>query len=237
LEEQRVTQRNDLSAALPLPHAGFWIRLIAGILDLILLVIPFAVFVSFSAAAMGISNPFFNHRAGTPLNETLVQWGPTFLSLCVCFFAAESWLYFALSESSHWCATLGVVCSRRRRQARGLLASESAFLRRPPISARPCPRRLLFRLRLPLRRPDTRQARHPRHAFRLSGPARKQPQFICSLKARCRSRPPVRTVPAYGKMATPVPRESCTPFCEAPILAKIRGPAPDRARGVVFRGG
>jgi uncharacterized RDD family membrane protein YckC len=107
LEEQRVTQRNDLSAAPPLPHAGFWIRLIAGILDLILLVIPFAVFVSFSAAAMGISNPFFNHRAGTPLNETLVQWGPTFLSLCVCFFAAESWLYFALSESSRWGATLG----------------------------------------------------------------------------------------------------------------------------------
>jgi uncharacterized RDD family membrane protein YckC len=25
----------------------------------------------------------------------------------LCFFAAESWLYFALSESSHWHATLG----------------------------------------------------------------------------------------------------------------------------------
>src|SRR6266481_8359190 len=38
-------------------------------------------------------------------------------------------------------------------------------------------------------------------------------------------------------MATPVPRESCTLFCEAPILAKIRGPAPNRARGVVRRSG
>ena len=107
MEEQRVTRPNDLSAPLPLPHAGFWIRLIAGIIDLILLVVPFAVFVSFLAAGMGVSNPFFNHRAGTPLNETLTQWGPTFLFLCVCFFAAESWLYFALSESSRWHATLG----------------------------------------------------------------------------------------------------------------------------------
>jgi uncharacterized RDD family membrane protein YckC len=107
LEEQGVTQRNDLSAVLSLSRAGFWIRFIAAIIDLILLVVPFAVFVSFFAAAMGISNPFFNHRAGTPLNETLAQWGPTFLFVCVCFFAVESWLYFALSESSHWHATLG----------------------------------------------------------------------------------------------------------------------------------
>ena len=107
MEEQRVTHRNDLSAALPLTHAGFWIRFIAAIIDLILLVVPFAVFVSFFAAGMGISNPFFNHRAGTPLNETLTQWGPTYLFICLCFFAAESWLYFALSESSRWHATLG----------------------------------------------------------------------------------------------------------------------------------
>jgi uncharacterized RDD family membrane protein YckC len=107
LEEQMATSRTSPPVLLPLLNAGFWIRLIAGIIDLILLVVPFAVFVSFLAAGMGISNPFFNHRAGTPLNETLVQWGPTFLFLCVCFFAVESWLYFALSESSSWHATLG----------------------------------------------------------------------------------------------------------------------------------
>jgi uncharacterized RDD family membrane protein YckC len=92
---------------LPLRHAGFWIRSIAAIIDLSILIVPFAVFVSFLAAGMGISNPVFNHRAGTPLNETLTQWGPTFLFICVCFFTAESWLYFALSESSAWRATLG----------------------------------------------------------------------------------------------------------------------------------
>jgi uncharacterized RDD family membrane protein YckC len=104
---QMGAPRDDPSIALSLPHAGFWIRSIAAIIDLILLVVPFAVFVSFFAAMTGISNPFFNHRAGSPLNETLTQSGPTFLFVCLCFFAAESWLYFALSESSHWHATLG----------------------------------------------------------------------------------------------------------------------------------
>jgi uncharacterized RDD family membrane protein YckC len=107
LEEQAATQREDLSVVPPLPHAGFWIRLIAAIIDLVLLVVPFAVFISFFAAGMGISNPFFNHRPGTPLNETLTQWGPTFLLICVAFFATESWFYFALSECSRWHATLG----------------------------------------------------------------------------------------------------------------------------------
>lgn len=88
-------------------HAGFWIRLIAAAFDLFLLIIPFAIFISFFAAATGISNPFFNHRPGTPLNDTLAQSGPTFLLICLAFFAVESWLYFGLSESSTWHATLG----------------------------------------------------------------------------------------------------------------------------------
>jgi uncharacterized RDD family membrane protein YckC len=107
LEEQRATSRGALSVGHPSLHAGFWIRIVAAMIDLVLLVVPFAVFVSLLAGGMGISNPFFNHRPGTPLNETLTQSGPTFLVICLAFFAAESWLYFALSESSHWHATLG----------------------------------------------------------------------------------------------------------------------------------
>ena len=87
--------------------AGFWIRFVAAALDLAILVVPFCVFVSFTAVAMGISNPFFNHRAGTPLNETLRELGPAFLAVCSCFFAFQSWLYFSLSESSASRATLG----------------------------------------------------------------------------------------------------------------------------------
>jgi uncharacterized RDD family membrane protein YckC len=107
LQQQMKAQSVQPSAATTFRHAGFWIRFIAAAFDLFLLIIPFAIFISFFAAATGISNPFFNHRPGTPLNDTLTQSGPTFLLLCLAFFAAESWLYFALSESSAWRATLG----------------------------------------------------------------------------------------------------------------------------------
>jgi uncharacterized RDD family membrane protein YckC len=106
LGDQASTPLRDPSPA-PLLRAGFWIRAVAAMIDLFLLIVPFAVFVSFFAAATGISNPFFNHRPGTPLNETLTQSAPMFLLVCLAFFAAESWLYFALSESSVWRATLG----------------------------------------------------------------------------------------------------------------------------------
>jgi uncharacterized RDD family membrane protein YckC len=107
LQGQTVSSRSDLSPGLQRPRAGFWIRTIAALIDLILLVVPFAIFVTFLAAIMGISNPFFFHRAGTPASESLSQSAPFFLTLCLCFFAAEGWLYFALSESSRWRATLG----------------------------------------------------------------------------------------------------------------------------------
>jgi uncharacterized RDD family membrane protein YckC len=107
LQAQTTALATEHPAAQALPRAGFWIRSVAAVIDLILLIVPFAVFVSFLAAAMGISNPFFNLRPGMPLNETLAQLAPVFLTLCVCFFAVESWLYFALSESSRWHATPG----------------------------------------------------------------------------------------------------------------------------------
>jgi uncharacterized RDD family membrane protein YckC len=107
LESQTTLSGTPLYVALVFRRAGFWIRLVAATFDLFLLIIPFAIFISFFAAATGISNPFFNHRPGTPLNDTLTQSGPCFLLICLAFFAAESWLYFALSESSAWRATLG----------------------------------------------------------------------------------------------------------------------------------
>jgi uncharacterized RDD family membrane protein YckC len=107
LEPKSSTPLSGTLASAPLPRAGFWVRFVAAIIDLVFLIVPFAIFVSFLAAIMGISNPFFFHRPGAPLNETLAQLAPLFLTLCVCFFAAEGWLYFALSESSRWHATLG----------------------------------------------------------------------------------------------------------------------------------
>lgn len=107
LESQAISSDKYSSTAFGFRHAGFWIRLIAAAFDLFLLIIPFSIFISFFAAATGISNPFFSHRPGTPLNHTLTQSGPDFLLSCLVFFAAESWLYFAFSESSAWRATLG----------------------------------------------------------------------------------------------------------------------------------
>jgi uncharacterized RDD family membrane protein YckC len=93
--------------AATLPRAGFWIRLAAGLIDLLLLIVPFCIFVSFLAALMGISNPFFFPRVGAPLNETLARSGPAFLFICVGFFALLNLFYFAKCESSAWHATLG----------------------------------------------------------------------------------------------------------------------------------
>jgi len=104
---QTAALRGNSTNAFPLTRAGFWIRAVASLIDLALLVVPFAIFVSLLAAVMGISNSFFFHRQGTPPNETLAHLAPLFLTLCVCFFAGESWLYFALTESSRWHATLG----------------------------------------------------------------------------------------------------------------------------------
>jgi uncharacterized RDD family membrane protein YckC len=87
--------------------AGFWIRCAAGLIDLILLGIPLAVFVSFLSVAMGISTAFLELRPGEPPREILTRFGPTFLFISLCFFMVMGWIYFASFESSQWRATLG----------------------------------------------------------------------------------------------------------------------------------
>ncbi len=96
------------SVALPPPNrAGFWIRLLAAVIDFVILAVPFAVFVSFLSVAMGISPAFLDLHPGEPPAEVLAQFGPQFLYISFCFFALSGWLYFALMESSRWRATLG----------------------------------------------------------------------------------------------------------------------------------
>jgi uncharacterized RDD family membrane protein YckC len=99
------------SASFAMPqtrHAGFWIRFLAALIDLIILAIPFSVFVSFLAVRMGIwYNFFFAYTPGGAPDEALVRDGPTFVSISVCFFIVISWLYFAFMESSPRHATWG----------------------------------------------------------------------------------------------------------------------------------
>jgi uncharacterized RDD family membrane protein YckC len=90
------------------PHpAGLVLRLIAALIDLVVLAIPFAVFVSFLSVAMGVSTAFLNLRPGESPSAILVAFGNTFIYLSLAFFVLMSWLYFAFLESSEWRATLG----------------------------------------------------------------------------------------------------------------------------------
>jgi uncharacterized RDD family membrane protein YckC len=107
LEGQTAIPPTDPTAVPALHHAGFWIRFAAGIVDLTILAVSFAVFVSFLSVAMGIAKAFVDLRPGIPPSQILAQFGPRFLFLCLCFFAVTGWLYFAILESSSWHATLG----------------------------------------------------------------------------------------------------------------------------------
>jgi uncharacterized RDD family membrane protein YckC len=88
-------------------RAGFWVRFAAALVDLTILAIPFAVFVSFLSVGMGISNAFVDLNPHMPPNELLLRFGSRFLFLCLLFLVVMEWLYFAMLESSRWRATPG----------------------------------------------------------------------------------------------------------------------------------
>lgn len=96
------------SEAAPLNYAGFSIRVFAGLIDFIILLVPFSVVVSFTAAGMDIwYSFFFAHGPGQPLPEDLARKGPMFISIGLAALILFGWLYFALLESSNWRGTLG----------------------------------------------------------------------------------------------------------------------------------
>jgi uncharacterized RDD family membrane protein YckC len=91
-----------------LRHAGFWVRFLAALVDLIVLAIPFSVFITFLAVRMGIWYAFFFASSpGQPPNEVLREHAPTLVTAGLTFFILTSWLYFAFMESSAWRATYG----------------------------------------------------------------------------------------------------------------------------------
>jgi uncharacterized RDD family membrane protein YckC len=87
--------------------AGFWLRFTAALIDLAVLAVPFAVFVSFLSVGMRLSKDFLDLRPGMPPSEVLMRFGPRFLYISLGFFIVLSWAYFAGLESSSWRATLG----------------------------------------------------------------------------------------------------------------------------------
>src|SRR5260370_39621321 len=87
--------------------AVFWLRFAAAVIDLVVLAVPFAVFVSFLSVGMRISKDFLDLRPGMPPSEVLMRFGPRFLYISLGFFIVLSWAYFAGLESSSWRANLG----------------------------------------------------------------------------------------------------------------------------------
>jgi uncharacterized RDD family membrane protein YckC len=87
--------------------AGFWVRCGAGLVDLLILAVPLAVFVSFLSVGMRISNQFLDLYPGMEPHEVLRRFGPAFIAWSFGFFVVMSWMYFALFESSRWRATPG----------------------------------------------------------------------------------------------------------------------------------
>lgn len=88
-------------------YAGFWLRLGAALIDLLILALPLAVFVSFLSVAMSTSQSFLSLKPGMSRSELLSKFGPNFLTITLVFFLLLSWLYFAILESSLWNATAG----------------------------------------------------------------------------------------------------------------------------------
>src|SRR5215470_1997115 len=92
----------------PLNYAAFWIRAFAGLIDFIILLIPFSVVVSVTAVATNIWYSFFFALSpGQPLPEDLARKGPMLMSIGLSALILFGWLYFALLESSNWRGTLG----------------------------------------------------------------------------------------------------------------------------------
>ena len=89
------------------PYAGFWLRLVAYIIDAILLLLGFATLIGLAAAILGAG---FLHG----LSENMAGAGnfvaPIAISvILMCIFAclAEGWIYYAWFESSSYQATPG----------------------------------------------------------------------------------------------------------------------------------
>ena len=87
--------------------AGFWLRVAAAIIDLIILAIPLAIAVSYLSVAMGSWRAFLKLHPGQSSEEIVAAFGRTYLLAILCFFLVTGWLHFALFESSPWQGTVG----------------------------------------------------------------------------------------------------------------------------------
>jgi uncharacterized RDD family membrane protein YckC len=86
---------------------AFFLRLCAGIVDLLILAVPLSCFISFLSVGLGISTAFLSLNPGQTPQDILQRFGGRFIFTTLMFFVLMSWAYFAGCESAKWQATPG----------------------------------------------------------------------------------------------------------------------------------
>lgn len=91
----------------PVGYAGFWLRLVAHIIDNFVLAIPLVTLVVFLILATGLSVVLQELHPGESPEEVIAAVGVGFILLGAGVLVAANWLYYAIFESSAWQATPG----------------------------------------------------------------------------------------------------------------------------------
>lgn len=88
-------------------YAGFWLRVAAALIDLMILGVVLAVIISFLSVAQGTSEGFLRLHPGESAEEIAAAFGANFMVEILGIFLLGSWIYFAGMESSAMRGTLG----------------------------------------------------------------------------------------------------------------------------------
>jgi uncharacterized RDD family membrane protein YckC len=92
----------------PRPYAGFWLRFVAYVIDVIVLGILSTPIVLGAGVMMGVGEAIRDaRRGGSDWNNGLPPSVIGFIALCGLIGLVGTWLYHALLESSEWQGTLG----------------------------------------------------------------------------------------------------------------------------------
>ncbi|MGB6874886.1 MAG: RDD family protein [Candidatus Acidiferrales bacterium] len=88
-------------------HAAFWPRFCAAALDFAILALFVGVVASFYSVAHRVPKQFAELYPGEAPSQVIRIFGARFFVVLLCLYIFFNWLYFAISESSVWQATLG----------------------------------------------------------------------------------------------------------------------------------
>jgi len=88
-------------------YPALWLRAVAAVVDLMVIGVVLAVFVSFLAVAKGTSRAFLELHPGEPPSAIFSAFGMSGVYQILFFFVVSSWIYFAVMESSVWQGTVG----------------------------------------------------------------------------------------------------------------------------------